>query len=41
MKEMQSRIDSASPNRTGAASKSYQEGWDRIFKKVKSTKKES
>jgi len=40
MKEMQRRIDSASPNRTGAVSKSYQEGWDRIFKnKVKSSKK--
>jgi hypothetical protein len=36
MKEMQRRIDSASPNRTGAVSKSYQEGWDRIFGKQKS-----
>ena len=41
MKEIQRRIDSASPNRTGAVSKSYQEGWDRIFKnKVKSNKKD-
>jgi hypothetical protein len=41
MKEMQRRIDSASPNRTGAVSKSYQEGWDRIFKtKSKSSKKD-
>jgi len=40
MKEMQRRIDSASPNRTGAVSKSYQDGWDRIFKKkVKFNKK--
>jgi hypothetical protein len=42
MAEMQRRIDSASPNRTGAASKSYQEGWERIFKtKSKSSKKAS
>jgi hypothetical protein len=42
MKEMQRRIDAASPNKTGAVSKSYQEGWDRIFKtKSKSSKKAS
>ena len=41
MREMQRRIEAASPNRTGIASKAYKEGWDRIFKKVKSTKKAS
>ena len=35
MKEMQRRIDSASPNRTGVASKAYRDNWASIFKKPK------
>jgi hypothetical protein len=41
MLDMQRKIDSASTNRTGVASKAYQQGWERIFNKVKSPKKAS